>query len=114
MFIDDNFVYSWSQEDHTEHLRTILQTLRQKLLYTKFNKCEFSLDKVFFLGHMILAEGIYVNPQNIKAIMNWERLTNVIEIRSFLGLAGYYRRIVEGFFKIATLLIRLTRKNVEF
>ena len=114
VFIDDTLVYSRSQEEHEEHLRTILQTLRQKQLYAKFNKCEFWLDKVVFLGHVISAEGIYVDPQKIEAVVNWERPTNVTEVRSFLGLAGYYRRFVEGFSKIAIPLTRLTRKNAKF
>ena len=69
VFIDDILVYSRSQEEHEEHLRTILQTLRQKQLYAKFSKCEFWLDKVVFLGHVISAEGIYVDPQKIKAVV---------------------------------------------
>ena len=100
VFINDILVYSRNQEEHAEYLRTILQTLRQKQLYAKFNKCEFWLDKLVFLGHMISAERIYVDPQKIKAVVNWERPTNVIEIQSFLEVAGYYRRFVEGFSKI--------------
>ena len=80
-------MYSWIQEEHAEHLRTILQTLRRKQIYAKFNKCDFWLDKVVFLGHVILVEGIYVDPQKIKAIMNWEQPTNVIEVRSFSRLS---------------------------
>ena len=114
VFIDDILVYSQSQEKHEEHLRTVLQTLRQKQLYAKFSKCEFWLDKVVFLGHVISAKGIYVDPQKIEAVVNWERPTNVTEVRSFLGLAGYYRRFVEGFSKIVTPLTRLTRKNAKF
>ena len=70
VFIDDILVYSRSQKEHAEHLRTVLQTLRQKQLYTKFNECKFSLDKVVFLGHVISTEGIYVDPQNIEAVVN--------------------------------------------
>ncbi|KAH9657944.1 Endonuclease [Citrus sinensis] len=102
------------EEEHAEQLRTVLQTLRQMQLYAKFNKCKFWLDKAVFLGHVISAEGIYVDPQKIEAVVNWERPTNVTEVRSFLGLAGYYRRFVEGFSKIATPLTRLTRKNAKF
>ena len=108
VFIDDILVYSRSEEVHAEHLWTILQTLRQKKLYDKFSKCEFWLDRVVFLGHVILAEGIYVDPQKIEAVMKWERPTNVTEVRSFLRLAGYYRRFVEGFSKIVTPLTWLT------
>ena len=100
VFIDDILVYSQSQEEHEEHLQTVLHTLRQKQLYAKFKKCQFWLDKVIFLGHVISAEGIYVDPQKIKAVVNWERPINVTEVRSFLGLAGYYCRFVEGFSRL--------------
>ena len=97
VFIDDILVYSENKEKHTEHLRVVLQTLRNERLYAKFSKCEFWLDRVMFLGHVVSAEGVSVDPQKIEVIVNWERPTNVIEVRSFLGLAGYYRRFVEGF-----------------
>ena len=114
VFIDDILVYSRNEKEHAEHLWTVLQTLRQKQLYAKFSKCEFWLDRVVFLGHVISAEGIYVDPQKIEAVVKWERPTNVTEVRSFLGLAGYYRRFVEGFSKIAIPMTRLTRKNAKF
>ncbi|KAJ4718964.1 Retrotransposon protein, putative, Ty3-gypsy subclass [Melia azedarach] len=114
VFIDDILVYSPSREEHAEHLRVVLQTLKNKQLYAKFSKCQFWLDRVAFLGHVISANGIYVDPQKIEAVVNWERPTSVTEVRSFLGLAGYYRRFVEGFSKIAGPLTKLTRKNVKF
>ncbi|KAJ4701711.1 Retrotransposon protein, putative, Ty3-gypsy subclass [Melia azedarach] len=114
VFIDDILVYSQSREEHAQHLRVILQTLRDKQLYAKFSKCQFWLDRVAFLGHVISADGIYVDPQKVEAVVNWERPTNVTEVRSFLGLAGYYRRFVEGFSRIARPLTKLTRKNVKF
>ena len=114
VFIDDILVYSRSESEHAEHLRMVLQTLRDQRLYAKFSKCQFWLREVTFLGHVISAEGVYVDPQKVEAVLNWERPTNVTEIRSFLGLAGYYRRFVEGFSKIATPLTRLTRKGVKF
>ena len=80
VFIDDILVYSQNKEEHAIHLRTILQTLKQKQLYAKFNKCEFWLDKVVFLGHVILAQRIYVDPHKIEAVVNWERPTNVTEV----------------------------------
>ena len=103
-------IYSGSKEDHEKHLRVVLQILRENKLYAKFSKCQFWLDGVAFLGHVILAEGVYVDPQKIEAIVNWKPPTNVTEIRSFLGLAGYYRKFVEGFSKLATPLNKLTRK----
>ncbi|CAL9002196.1 unnamed protein product [Prunus brigantina] len=97
-----------------KHLEIVLGTLRRRQLYAKFSKCQFWLDRISFLGHVISAEGIYVDPQKIEAVMNWPQPTSVTEIRSFLGLAGYYRRFVEGFSVIAASLTRLTRKGVKF
>ncbi|KAL5575189.1 hypothetical protein UlMin_016888 [Ulmus minor] len=114
VFIDDILIYSRSKEEHERHLRMVLQTLREKKLFAKFKKCEFWLGNVSFLGHIISKEGIAVDPGKIEAIKNWPTLTNVKEVRSFLGLAGYYRRFVEGFSKIASPLTQLTRKNVKF
>ena len=90
VFIDDILIYLGSKEDHEEHLRVVLQILREHPLYAKFSKCQFWLDSVSFLGHVISKERAYVDPQKIEAIVNWKPPTNVIEIRSFLGLAGYY------------------------
>ena len=114
VFIDDILVYLGSREKHAEHLRIVLETLREHQLYAKLSKCQFWLDRVAFLGHIISAKGIFVDPQKIEAIVNWQPPTNVIEIRSFLGLAGYYRKFVEGFSKIATPLTRLIRKEEKF
>ena len=114
VFIDDILVYSGSREKHAKHLRIMLETLREHQLYAKLSKCQFWLDRVVFLGHIISAEGISMDPQKIEAIVNWQPPTNVTEIRSFLGLAGYYRKFVEGFSKIATPLTRLIRKQEKF
>ena len=114
VFIDDILVYSSCKEDHTEHLRIVLQTLREHQLYVKFIKCRIWLDRVPFLGHVVSAEGILVDPQKIEAIVDWKPPTNVTEVRSFLGLASYYRKFVEGFSKIATPLTKLTRKKEKF
>jgi len=97
VFIDDILVYSNFHLEHEQHLRVLLQTLRENQLYVKLDKCEFWLQEVVFLGHVISTEGILVNPRKVEAVLKWERLTNVTEIRSFLGLAGYYRRFIEGF-----------------
>jgi hypothetical protein len=90
VFIDDILVYSSNHEDHGEHLKTVLGILREKKLFAKLKKCEFWLEKVSFLGHVISKDGVAVDPSKIEAVMNWERPTNVREIRSFLVLAGNY------------------------
>ena len=95
-------------------MRTILQTLREHQLFAKREKCDFWMTKVKFLGHIVSQEGISVDPAKIDAILQHERPMNITEIRSFLGLARYYRRFVEGFSRIAALLTRLTRKDVRF
>jgi hypothetical protein len=114
VFIDDILVYSNSFEEHEEHLRQTLQTLRDHQLYAKLSKCEFWLKRVMFLGHVISAKGIFVDPQKVEAVLKWERPTSVTKIRSFLGLAGHYRRFIEGFSLIATPLTQLTRKNKKW
>ena len=114
VFIDDILVYSGGSEEHSEHLRIVLQTLRERQLYAKLSKCQFWLDKVAFLGHVISAEGVSVDPQKIEAVVNWKPPKNVLEVRSFLGLAGYYRKFVEGFSRIAVPLTKLTRKDVKY
>ncbi|GJR51558.1 transposon ty3-G gag-pol polyprotein [Tanacetum coccineum] len=107
VFIDDILVYSKSEEEHERHLRIVLEILRQKKLYAKFSKCEFWLQQVAFLGHIVSADGIIMDPSKVEAITKWPRPTTVTEVRSFLGLAGYYRRFVEGFSRLALPLTQL-------
>ncbi|RVW80717.1 Retrovirus-related Pol polyprotein from transposon 17.6 [Vitis vinifera] len=114
VFIDDILVYSRSREEHEGHLSIVLQTLRDKQLYAKLKKCEFWLDRISFLGHVVSNDGISVDPGKVDAVANWRRPSTVTEIRSFLGLAGYYRRFIEGFSKIALPLTKLTQKGVKF
>jgi len=90
VFIDDIFVYSKTREDHLEHLRTVLKTLADHKLYAKLKKCDFLMEKVHFLGHVISAEGISMDPAKIAAVVEWPRPTNITEVRSFLGMAGCY------------------------
>ena len=97
VFIDDILVYSKNADEHVLHLRIVLQTLRDKQLYAKFFKCEFWLNKVVFLGHVVSGDGIFMDPRKIEAIVSWEQPKNIIKIRSFLGLASYYRQFVEHF-----------------
>ncbi len=103
VFIDDIFIYSKSDSNHEEHLRLVLQKLRDNQLYAKFSKCEFWIGEVPFLGHIISNGGILVDPAKVKEIMEWRVPTTVTKIRSFLGLARYYRRFIEGFSKIVSL-----------
>ena len=91
-----------------------MQILREYQLYAKFNKFQFWLDKVAFLGHVISTKGVSVDPQKIEAIVNWKPPTNVSEVRSFFRLAGYYRKFVDGFSKIATPLTNLSKKDKKF
>ena len=97
VFIDDILVYSKSEQEYKEHLRKVLQVLREKKLYAKLKKCEFWLRSVAFLKHVITKDGVFVNPQKVQAILVWNRPTSVSEVCSFLGLAWYCRRFVEGF-----------------
>ena len=114
VFIDDILIYSKDETEHAEHLRIVLQTLRDKQLYAKFSKSEFWLREVGFLGHIVSGDGIRVDPSKISAIVDWKPPKNVTEVRSFLGLAGYYRRFVSGFSIIAAPMTRLLRKDVKF
>nr|GFA30989.1 retrotransposon protein, putative, Ty3-gypsy subclass [Tanacetum cinerariifolium] len=114
VFIDDILVFSKSKEEHEDHLRTVLQILSQEKLYAKFSKCEFWLSSVAFLGHSVSTEGITMDPAKVEAITKWPRPTSVTEVRSFLGLAGYYRRFFEGFLRLALPLTKLMRKGEKF
>ncbi|GAU49923.1 hypothetical protein TSUD_180410 [Trifolium subterraneum] len=114
IFIDDILIYSKDPREHAEHLRIVLNILREKQLYAKFSKCEFWLSEVKFLGHVISQGGVSVDPSKVEAVLNWERPRTVSEVRSFLGLAGYYRRFILGFLEIALPLTRLTRKGAAF
>ncbi|XP_068317376.1 uncharacterized protein [Pyrus communis] len=114
VFIDDILVYLKSKAEHVRHLTLVLKRLREHQLYAKFSKCQFWLDQVAFLGHIVSAQGILVDPQKVAAVESWEQPRTFTEVRSFLGLAGYYRRFVKDFSVIALPLTRLTRKDVKF
>ena len=95
VFIDDILVYSRDAQEHEHHPRIVMETLREKKLYVKLSKCDFWLNKVSFLGHIVSVEGIRVDPIKIEAVVNWKPPRNVTEMRSILGLVGYYRRFVK-------------------
>ncbi|GJT81530.1 putative reverse transcriptase domain-containing protein [Tanacetum coccineum] len=114
VFIDDILIYSKSEEEHEVHLKTILDLLEKEKLYAKFSKCEFWLKEVQFLGHVVNRDGIHVDPSKVESVKNWKTPESSTEIRSFLGLAGYYRRFIENFSKIAKPLTLLTQKNKTY
>ncbi|GKC14964.1 putative reverse transcriptase domain-containing protein [Tanacetum coccineum] len=114
VFIDDILVYSKTREEHEVHLGLVLELLKKEKLYAKFSKCEFWLQEVQFLGHVINGDGIHIDPSKIKAVENWEAPRTLSKVRSFLGLAGYYRKFIENFSKIAKPLTVLTQKSKTF
>jgi hypothetical protein len=114
VFLDDILIYSITEEEHERHLRLVLGALRKNQFYGKLKKCAFWLSEVAFLGHVINQHGIAVDPKNVAAVVEWKRPSSVSEIRSFLGLAGYYRRFVPNFSSITKPFTRLLEKGVLF
>ncbi|GJZ59309.1 putative reverse transcriptase domain-containing protein [Tanacetum coccineum] len=114
VFIDDILIYSKTKEEHEVHLKLVLELLRKEKLYAKFSKCEFWLQEVHFLGHMVNQSGIHVNPSKIEAVNNLKALITSSEVRSFLGLTGYYMHFIVNFSKIAKPLTSLTQKNQKY
>ncbi|GJW01364.1 putative reverse transcriptase domain-containing protein [Tanacetum coccineum] len=114
VFIDDILIYSKNKEEHEKHLKIILELLKNEQLYAKFSKCDFWLESVQFLGHVINNKGVHVDPAKVEAIRNWSAPTTPKEVRQFLGLAGYYRRFIEGFSLISKPLTKLTEKNKKY
>jgi hypothetical protein len=113
VFIDGILIYSSTAEEHEQHLRVVLEKLRQNQLYAKFSKCDFWLEEVAFLGH-VLTTGVAVDPAKIEVVKEWEQPRNLTDICSFLGLAGYYRRFIENFSKISKPMTNLLKKTNEF
>jgi hypothetical protein len=109
LFIDDILIYSKMEAEHEEHLRLVLEKLRANQLYAKFSKCEFWLMQVAFLGHVIPSRGVSVDLGKMRDVLNWTPPMNVSEIRSFLGIAGYYCRFIQDFSKIAKPMTRLLK-----
>ena len=114
VFIDDILVYSKDRKNHHTHLRVVLETLRKEQMHAKLSKCEFWLNEVFFIGHIVSKEGIRVDPKKIEVVVEWMPPRNVTEVLSFLGLAGYYRRFVKRFSMTVASMKRLLQKNVKY
>jgi hypothetical protein len=114
VLIDDILIFSKTEEEHEALLRLVLEKHRAHQLYTKFNKCEFWIIEVAFLGHVISAGGVWLDPGKVKDVLNWMSPTNVTEIQSFLGLDIYYRWFINDFSKIAKLMMKLLEKNKDF
>jgi hypothetical protein len=110
-FLDDILIFSRSAEEHAQHLRTVLTRLRDQQLYVKMSKCAFMQREVAFLGHRIGADGLRVAPDKIGAVQLWPVPKNVSDVRSFLGLANFYRRFVKDYSRIALPLTELTRET---
>ncbi len=114
VYLDDILIYSTTLEEHESHVRQALQVLRKHRLYCKMSKCEFFKKEVGFLGHVLTGDGVKADPRKIQSVVDWPPPTNVKQVRSFLGLANYYRRYVHGFANMATPLTYLTKENVAF
>jgi hypothetical protein len=114
VFIDDILAYSKNEEEHASHLHVVLQHLREHHLYAKLSKCDFWLKEIRFLGHTISQVGIAVDPDKVQEVMNWKPPTTVRQIRSFRGLAGYYRRFIPDFSLIAKPMTELLKKGAKF
>ena len=114
VFVDDILIYSQYEREFEYHLRIVLRLLRDHQRYAKFSKGEFCLTEVRFLGRIVSGSGVSVDPEKVEAVMIWERPKLDFELRSFLGLAGYYRRFIEDFSRLAAPMTKLSRKEVKF
>jgi hypothetical protein len=114
VFLDDMLVYSKSKEEHEHHLRMVLQMLREHQLYAKLRNCSFYQNQIHYLGHIIYEEGIAMDPEKIEAIRGWTTPNNLIEVRSFMGVVGYYRRFIALFSRISHPITSLQRKGLKF
>ena len=114
VFIDDILVYSKNKKEHAEHLKIVLTHLREHQLYAKFSKCDFWLKEVQFLGHVLSAEGVAVDPSKVKDVLDWKPPTTVHQVRSFLGMAGYYHRFILDFSRVSKSITGLLKNQAKF
>ncbi|GJP42518.1 hypothetical protein CLOM_g2071, partial [Closterium sp. NIES-68] len=114
VYLDDILIYSRDMKQHVEHLRRVFEILRRERFYVKLSKSEFALEKVQFLGHMVSAQGVHVDPKKIEAVRTWKTPENVKELQQFLGFANYYNRFVPQYAKLAAPLTNLLKKNTPY
>ena len=114
VYCDDILIYSKSLEEHLDHLCVVFIALRDARLFDNIEKCTFCTDRVTFLGYVVTPQGIEVHKAKVEVILSWPTPTSVTQVRSFLELAGFYRRFVKDFSTMAAPLNELTKKNVPF
>ena len=114
VYFDDILIYSKNLNKHLDHLRNVLSVLRSEQLYANLKKCTFCMGKIMFLGYVVTAQGIEMDEEKVKAILDWPTLKSVSEVRSFHGLASFYKRFVKNFSTIATPLTEIVKKSVGF
>ena len=112
--LDDVIIFYANPSKHTQHVRSILQVVRDNQLYAKIEKCEFDKDKMTFVGYMVSKEGIGMDPAKVAAILDWPTSKNVKEVQSFLGFANFYRKFIMHYSTLTAPLTSLTRKGVKF
>jgi transposase InsO family protein len=113
-YLDDILIYSRNRTEHLEHVRTVLKLLRKAGLYAKIEKCEFFVEETTFLGIIVGANGLRMDPEKIKAVIDWETPTRLTDVQAFIGFGNFYRRFIRDFSKIIAPLVRLTKKGVAF
>ncbi|CAI7751476.1 unnamed protein product [Closterium sp. NIES-54] len=114
VYLDDILIYSKNMKEHVEHLRKVSEILRENKFYVKLSKSDFDLKKVKFLGHMVSAEGVHVDPRKIESVKKWKVPENIKELQQFLGFANYYNRFVPQYAKIAAPLTNLLKKDTPY
>ena len=113
-YLDDILIYSQTRSEHTQHVRKVLQKLREAGLFAKLAKCEFTVHETKFLGLIVGRDGIKIDPEKVQTITTWATPTCVTDVQAFIGFANFYRRFIKDFSKIIAPLVNLTKKDVEF